>query len=33
VELEKERLLREHGAILQTYHPKAATGYGTTGFK
>ena len=33
VEIEKERLLREHGAILQTYHPKAATGYGTTGFK
>ncbi len=33
VEMEKERLLREHGNILQTYHPKAATGYGTTGFK
>ena len=33
VEMEKERLLREHGHILQQYHPKAATGYGTTGFK
>jgi len=33
VELEKERLLREHGLILQQYHPKAATGYGATGFK
>ena len=31
VELEKERLLREHGNILHQYHPKAATGYG--GFK
>ncbi len=33
VEMEKERLLREHGIILQQYHPKAATGYGATGFK
>ncbi len=33
VEMEKERLIREHGNILQTYHPKAATGYGATGFK
>ena len=33
VEMEKERLLREHGSILHTYHPKAATGYGNTGFK
>jgi len=32
VEQEKERLLREHGQILQQYHPKAATGYGS-GFK
>jgi len=32
VELEKERLIREHGQILQQYHPKAATGYGQ-GFK
>jgi hypothetical protein len=33
VEMEKERLIREHGHVLQQYHPKAATGYGTTGFK
>jgi len=33
VEMEKERLLREHGAILTQYHPKAATGYGATGFR
>ena len=33
VEVERERLLREHGAILQQYHPKAATAYGGTGFK
>lgn len=32
VDQEKERLLREHGLILQQYHPKAATGYGQ-GFK
>lgn len=25
VEMEKERLLREHGHILQQYHPKVAT--------
>ena len=28
IEMEKERLLREHGEILGQYHPKAATGYG-----
>ena len=33
VDLEKERLIREHGHILAQYHPKAATGYGATGFK
>jgi hypothetical protein len=33
VEMEKERLIREHGNVLQTYHPKAATGYGATGFR
>ncbi len=33
VEMERERLLREHGHILQQYHPKAATNYGATGFK
>ncbi len=33
VEAEKERLIREHGAILAQYHPKAATGYGATGFR
>jgi hypothetical protein len=27
VEMEKERLLREHGQVLQKYHPKAATNY------
>ena len=31
VEMEKDRLLREHGHILQQYHPKAATNY--SGFK
>jgi hypothetical protein len=33
VEMEKERLIREHGHVLQQYHPKAATGYGGSGFK
>ena len=28
VEMEKERLLREHGHVLNQYHPKAATNYG-----
>lgn len=28
VEMEKERLLREHGMVLNQYHPKAATAYG-----
>jgi hypothetical protein len=28
IELEKERLLREHGMVLNQYHPKAATAYG-----
>lgn len=32
VEMEKERILREHGMVLNQYHPKAATTYGT-GFK
>jgi hypothetical protein len=32
IEMEKERLLREHGMVLQQYHPKAATNYGT-GFR
>lgn len=32
VEMEKERLLREHGQVLQQYHPKAATTY-ANGFK
>ncbi len=30
VELEKERLLKEHGHILNQYHPKAATNYGAS---
>jgi hypothetical protein len=33
IEMEKERLLREHGQVLSQYHPKAATSYGATGFK
>ena len=33
VDMERERLIREHGHILQQYHPKAATNYGATGFK
>jgi hypothetical protein len=28
IEMEKERLLREHGQVLSQYHPKAATAYG-----
>lgn len=28
VQLEKDRLIKEHGQILQQFHPKAATGYG-----
>ena len=28
IDMEKERLLREHGQVLSTYHPKAATIYG-----
>ena len=32
IEMEKERLIREHGQVLHTYHPKAATSYGT-GFR
>lgn len=28
IEMEKERLLREHGMVLNQYHPKAATAYG-----
>ena len=28
IEMEKERLLREHGMVLNQYHPKAATNYG-----
>ena len=28
IEMEKERLLREHGQVLNQYHPKAATSYG-----
>ena len=28
IEMEKERLLREHGNVLNQYHPKAATTYG-----
>ena len=32
IEMEKERLLKEHGMVLQQYHPKAATSYGA-GFK
>ncbi len=28
IEMEKERLIREHGLVLQQYHPKAATSYG-----
>lgn len=31
VDFEKERLIKEHGQVLQQYHPKAATAYG--GFK
>ena len=32
IEMEKERLLREHGMVLGQYHPKAATQYGS-GFR
>lgn len=32
VEMEKERLLKEHAQLLTQYHPKAATGYGATQF-
>ena len=32
IELEKQRLLREHGQVLGQYHPKASTGYGGAGF-
>jgi hypothetical protein len=28
IDLEKERLLKEHGMVLNQYHPKAATAYG-----
>lgn len=28
IEMEKERLLREHGMVLSQYNPKAATTYG-----
>lgn len=28
IEMERERLLREHGQILSQFHPKAATNYG-----
>ena len=28
IEIEKERILREHGMVLNQYHPKAATAYG-----
>ena len=31
IQMEKERLLREHGIVLRQYHPKAAANYG--GFK
>jgi hypothetical protein len=31
IEQEKERLLKEHGSILNTYHPKAASTYGQFG--
>lgn len=31
IEMEKERLLREHGHVLSQYHPKAATNYGQFG--
>jgi hypothetical protein len=31
IEQEKERLLKEHGNILTTYHPKAASTYGQFG--
>lgn len=28
VEMQKEKLLREHGMVLNQFNPKAATGYG-----
>ena len=28
IEMEKERLLKEHGMVLNQYNPKAATTYG-----
>ena len=31
IEMEKERILREHGMVLNQYHPKAATSYGGFG--
>lgn len=31
VEMEKERLIREHGDVLKAYHPKASTQYGAMG--
>lgn len=33
IAMEKERLLREHADILEQFNPKAASGYGTGGFK
>jgi len=33
VEMEKERLLREHGMVLQQYHPKAAATTFANGFR
>lgn len=27
IEMEKEKLLREHGMVLNQYHPKAVTTY------
>jgi len=33
IEEEKNRLLREHAAILQAHNPKAASVYGTNNFR
>ena len=33
IQAEKERLLREHADILTQFNPKAASGYGASGFK
>ena len=33
IEMQKEKLLREHAGILEQFNPKAASSYGVSGFK